>query len=122
MDIFSATNKQVAQTTQPTVDTSTNTRRSVEKVNQSADADKKQSLDQKDIKDQLKSTVKSLNEQMKSLDTNVTFGFNDKIDTMFVNVMERSTGKIIRKIPTEEAMKLSEKMKEIVGMIFDKKG
>ena len=49
-------------------------------------------------------------------------GFNDKIDAMFVNVMERSTGKMIRKIPTEEAMSLAEKMKEIVGMIFDKKG
>ncbi len=36
--------------------------------------------------------------------------------------MERSTGKLIRKIPSDEAMRLSEKMKEIVGMIFDKKG
>ncbi len=122
MDIFSVANKQVAQTTQPTVDTSTNVRNSVEQTSKSADKDEKQSSNQKDIKDQLKSTVKSLNEQMKSLDTNVMFGFNDKIDTMFVNVMERSTGKTIRKIPTEEAMKLSEKMKEIVGMIFDKKG
>ena len=122
MDIFSVANKQVAQTTQPAVDASINTRRSVEKVNQSADTNQKQSLNQQDIKQKLDTTVKSLNEQMKSLDTNVTFGFNDKIDVMFVNVMERSTGKIIRKIPTEEAMKLSEKMKEIVGMIFDKKG
>lgn len=122
MDIFSATNKQAVQSAQPTVDTSMNTRRSVEKVEQNADASKKQSLDKKDIKQQLDSTIKHLNDHMKSLDTNITFGFNDKIDTMFVNVMERSTGKIIRKIPTEEAMELSEKMKEIVGMIFDKKG
>ena len=122
MDIFSVTNKQVAQNTQPSVDTSMNTKRSVEKVEQSTDVSKKQSLDKKDIKQKLDNTIKHLNEHMKSLDTNVKFGFNDKIDTMFVNVMERSTGKIIRKIPTEEAMKLSEKMKEIVGMIFDKKG
>ncbi len=122
MDIFSATNKQAVQSAQPTVDTSMSTRRSVEKVEQNADASKKQSLDKKDIKQQLNNTIKHLNDHMKSLDTNITFGFNDKIDTMFVNVMERSTGKIIRKIPTEEAMDLSEKMKEIVGMIFDKKG
>ncbi|NCD12804.1 MAG: flagellar biosynthesis protein FlaG, partial [Epsilonproteobacteria bacterium] len=31
-------------------------------------------------------------------------------------------GKTIRKIPTEEAMDLSAKMREIVGIIFDKKG
>ena len=41
---------------------------------------------------------------------------------MFVDVVERSTGKAIRKIPTEEAMLLSEKMQEIIGTIFDKKG
>ncbi len=119
MDIFSATNKQV---TQPTVDTSMSTKRSVEKVATNTKIDEKLMTNKNDIKQKLDNTVKHLNEHMKSLDTNVSFGFNDKIDTMFVNVMERSTGKIIRKIPTEEAMKLSEKMKEIVGMIFDKKG
>ncbi len=119
MDVFSATNKQV---TQPTIDTSMHTRRSVEKVEQNADVNKKQSLNPKDMKLKLDNTIKHLNEHMKSLDTNIKFGFNDKIDIMFVNVIEKSTGKVIRKIPTEEAMKLSEKMKEIVGMIFDKKG
>ncbi len=122
MDIFSATNKQVAQTTQPAVNTSKNVKRAVENTNQTTKMQKDQIPDTKNIKQQLNNTIKHLNEHMKSLDTNVTFGFNDKIDVMFVNVMERSTGKIIRKIPTEEAMKLSEKMKEIVGMIFDKKG
>ncbi|MFK5880891.1 MAG: FlaG family protein [Sulfurospirillum sp.] len=122
MDIFSVANKQVAETAQQSVDTSMSTRRSVEKVTSSTKTEESNMLNKNDIKQKLDKTVKNLNEQMKSLDTNVTFGFNDKIDTMFVNVMERSTGKIIRKIPTEEAMKLSEKMKEIVGMIFDKKG
>ncbi len=122
MDIFSATNKQVAQTTQPAVNTSKNVKRAVENTNQTTKMQKDQIPDTKNIKQQLNNTIKHLNEHMKSLDTNVTFGFNHKIDVMFVNVMERSTGKIIRKIPTEEAMKLSEKMKEIVGMIFDKKG
>ena len=119
MDVFSATNKQV---TQPTIDTSIQTKRSVGKVEQNTNTDKKQSLNPKDMKLKLDNTIKHLNEHMKSLDTNITFGFNDKIDIMFVNVIEKSTGKVIRKIPTEEAMKLSEKMKEIVGMIFDKKG
>ncbi len=118
MDIFSATNKQVAQ---PVIDTTANARRSVEQVASSAKTQENQ-IPKNDIKQQLNKTVSNLNEQMKSLDTNITFGFNDKIDTMFVSVIEKSTGKVIRKIPTEEAMKLSEKMKEIVGMIFDKKG
>lgn len=112
MDIFSATNK---QSVQPSIETSTNIRKTVapshntEKISMPS-------------KEELKNTIEHLNKHMDSLDTNVKFGFDDKVGQMFVNIMERSTGKIIRRIPTEEAMKISEKMKEIVGMIFDKKG
>jgi len=41
---------------------------------------------------------------------------------MYVSVMERSSGKLIRKIPTEEAMNLSEHFQQIIGVIFDKRG
>lgn len=95
----------------------------VEHYSETTDANPDNQKDQtKDVKASLEKTVKELNEQMDMLDTNLKFGFNDKIDIMYVNVMEKSTGKLIRKFPTEEAMNLSAKMKEIVGMIFDKKG
>jgi len=122
MDIFSATNKQV---TQPNIETSTNistnTRKNIKYDNNVnlSNSVKKVSMPSKE---ELKNTIENLNKHMDSLDTNIKFGFDDKIEQMFVNVMERSTGKIIRKIPSEEAMKISEKMREIVGMIFDKKG
>jgi flagellar protein FlaG len=122
MEIFSATNKQVSQATAPKVDASINARKAVESTSETAKSQKDQMPDAKSIKKELNNTVKHLNDNMKALDTNIMFGFNDKIDIMFVNVTERSTGRVIRKIPTEEAMKLSEKMKEIIGMIFDKKG
>jgi len=112
MDIFSATNKQVAQ---PNIEPSTNIRKA---VTPSHNVEKVSMPN----KEELKNTIEHLNKHMDSLDTNVKFGFDDKVEQMFVNVMERSTGKIIRRIPSEEAMKISEKMKEIVGMIFDKKG
>ena len=119
MDVFSATNKQV---TQPALNTSVNDRSSAKKVTPSPKIEENNIPNKHDIKHKLDKTIKHLNEHMKSLDTNITFGFDDKVDAMFVNVVEKSTGKVIRRIPTEEAMKISEKMKEIVGMIFDKKG
>ena len=121
MDIFSATSKQVETATAPKVQPQT----PIRQVEQSAEMSKsarENKLDDKDVAQKLNGTVEELNKQMEILDTNVTFGFNDKIDIMFVSVMERSTGKMIRKIPTEEAMTLAERMKEVVGMIFDKKG
>ncbi|WP_442765467.1 FlaG family protein [Sulfurospirillum cavolei] len=122
MDIFSATSKHVEATTTPKSANVMPTKQ-VEHYSETTDANPDNQQDQtKDVKASLEKTVKELNEQMDMLDTNLKFGFNDKIDIMYVNVMEKSTGKLIRKFPTEEAMNLSAKMKEIVGMIFDKKG
>ncbi len=122
MDIFSATSKHVEATTTPKSANVMPTKQ-VEHYSETTDANPDNQQDQtKDVKASLEKTVKELNEQMDMLDTNLKFGFNDKIDIMYVNVMEKSTGKLIRKFPTEEAMNLSAKMKEIVGMIFDNKG
>ena len=118
MDIFSTTSKQVETATTPKVANSTQVRN----IEQSSDSNKVNQQSQSGSKETLKKTVDDLNDQMDILNTNISFGFNDKIDMMYIDVKEKSSGKIIRKIPTEEAMSLSEKMKEIVGMIFDKKG
>jgi len=120
MDIFSATSKQVETATTPKVANSADA--TTRPVEQTADTSKVNEPSKEDKVKSLTKTVKDLNNQMDMLNTNITFGFNDKIDIMYVNVMEKSTGKVIRKFPTEEAMNLSEKMKEIVGIIFDKKG
>lgn len=122
MDIFSATSKQVETATAPKAQIAPMEVRHVETSNETTKSVRENKQNEEEIKETLNNTVENLNKQMEILDTNVKFGFNDKIDAMFVNVMERSTGKMIRKIPTEEAMSLAEKMKEIVGMIFDKKG
>ncbi|EAJ8779746.1 flagellar biosynthesis protein FlaG [Campylobacter upsaliensis] len=70
--------------------------------------------------EQLKEVAQKLNDQAESLNTNVRFGYNDKINSMYLSVTEKSTGKEIRQIPSEEAMRLAEHFKEVVGMIFDK--
>lgn len=122
MDIFSTASKQVeSAVATPKMEAPSQTRQ-VENSHQMAKSARDSKLEQQDVSKKLDSTVEKLNKQMEALDTNVKFGFNDKINTMFVNVMERSSGKMIRKIPTEEAMKLSEKMQEIIGTIFDEKG
>ena len=122
MDIFSSTSKQVeSMVSTPKTQAPVQTRE-VENSHQMTKSDKENVQNKQDVTEKLNATVEKLNDNMKALDTNVKFGFNDEINVMFVNVMERSTGKMIRKIPTEEAMLLSEKMQEIIGTIFDKKG
>ena len=121
MDIFSATSKQVEAATSPKIESNTAPIRQVEQTADTSKIDQQKKKEEEDPK-ALSETVNELNKQMDLLNTNITFGYNDKINQMFVNVIEKSTGKVIRKFPTEEAMSLSAKMKEIVGIIFDKKG
>ncbi len=62
------------------------------------------------------------NAMSKDLNLDVKFAYNAKIDTVYINVTDKNTGEIIKKLPTEEAMKIKESMKDLVGVLFDKKG
>ncbi|HBK1679924.1 TPA: flagella length regulator FlaG [Campylobacter jejuni] len=75
---------------------------------------------QRGVSEKLADITKKLNEQMDSLDTNVRFGCSDKIGSMYISVTEKSTGREIRQIPSEEAMRLAEYFRDVIGMIFDK--
>ncbi len=124
MDIFSTVGKQVKSThnyqnEQLSISKTDKSQRvSTSKVNVNTSSKKSSKATHED----LDNTIKKLNEQMNSLNFNIKFGFNDKIDSMYVDVTEKSTGRLIRQIPSKETMKIAEKMKEIIGMIFDKKG
>lgn len=76
---------------------------------------------QKTSKEELENAIQQLNEHMAKLETNVRFGFNDKVNYMFVSVLRADNGEVIRKIPSEQVMKLTENFKEIAGALFDKK-
>ncbi|MDO4673935.1 FlaG family protein [Campylobacter sp.] len=70
---------------------------------------------------QLDSIAKKLNEQMERLGADLHFGYNDKINSLYLSVTEKSTGREIRRIPSEEAMRLTEHFRDVIGLIFDKK-
>ncbi|HEF9076874.1 TPA: flagella length regulator FlaG [Campylobacter coli] len=83
-------------------------------------ADITKKLNEQSVSEKLADITKKLNEQMDSLDTNVRFGYSDKIGSMYISVTEKSTGREIRQIPSEEAMRLAEYFRDVIGMIFDK--
>lgn len=71
-------------------------------------------------KQKLNELAQELNKELSPLNTNVTFGFNEEIEGLFITVSEKDTNRVIRKIPSDEAMQLMAKMREVVGIIFDK--
>jgi len=78
---------------------------------------------QKDMtKEQLQELTTKLNKEMEPLNPDIKFSYDEKINELVVNVIDKNTDRIIRKIPSEEALKIMEKMRELVGALFDDKG
>ena len=75
-----------------------------------------------EIRKEISELVTKLNQEMSPLSRDVKFGYNEDIGQLMVNVIDANTGDIIRQMPSEEAIKIMTKMKELIGMLFDKKG
>lgn len=71
---------------------------------------------------EIKQLTQELNTVSESLNTDVKFGYNEKLNEFYITVTDKNTGKEIQKLPTEQAMKIKETMKEMVGSLFDVKG
>lgn len=70
--------------------------------------------------EELKELTKQLNKELGSKDLDVKFAYDEKLEELYVMVYEHDSEKIVRKIPSEDAMNLSIKMKEIAGTLLDK--
>jgi flagellar protein FlaG len=75
-----------------------------------------------EIKKELQKVIEDLNRAMNPLNQDLKFQFNDKVDELVVQVIDKKNDTVIREFPPKEALKLMEKMRELVGMLFDKKG
>ena len=125
MDVFSNI-RNVAQKTQ-NLDTITNQNNikqiKTEKTDltaQQQDIIEKQ--DKNKLKKELQKITEELNKALNPLNTTLKFQFNDKIEELMVKVIDTKDNKVIREYPPKEALELMEKMREIVGLLFDKKG
>ncbi|PAF51116.1 hypothetical protein BKH43_02610 [Helicobacter sp. 13S00401-1] len=77
--------------------------------------------DDNKLKEQLTSLSHELNKEMKQVNTSINFTYNDDIKGLVVTVEEAGDKKIIREIPSKEAIELMKRMRDVIGSIFDKK-
>ncbi|MEA1945816.1 MAG: flagellar protein FlaG [Thermodesulfobacteriota bacterium] len=76
------------------------------------------SLDLPDLEELAVDVLKNLN-IMHNVD--LRFSVHKASGQMMITVIDESTGKVIREIPSSEILELAAKMDEMVGMIFDQK-
>ncbi len=66
--------------------------------------------------------TEELNKLSETKNLDISFGYNEKIDKVIINVLDKNTGEVIRKLPSEDAVKFAEGVEEMLGKLLDKKG
>ena len=74
------------------------------------------------LEQQLLDLVKDLNKEMESINTDLMFDYEDSISSLVLTIKQKESGEIIRKIPTDEAMELMKKMRDIISIVLDTQG
>ncbi|ETD25090.1 MULTISPECIES: flagellar protein FlaG [Helicobacter] len=79
-----------------------------------------QEQDSAQTKQDLVNLSKEMNKKMRDIGTDINFSYSEDIRGLVVTVKEPNSGKIIREIPSRDAIELARKMNETLGLIFDK--
>jgi flagellar protein FlaG len=75
--------------------------------------------DKKGDLEELQKTLQEMNESLKLKNIALKYSIDDKTEEIVVKVIEKSSHRVIRQIPPEEALRLRGHIKELLGMIFD---
>ncbi len=74
---------------------------------------------EEDTKERIAKLVEELNAVYNPLNLSATFGYNDDIKAMYVEVKRIDNGEVLRQIPSQEAMRLMAAIREMQSAIFD---
>ena len=68
------------------------------------------------------SDLKAMNQKLSQLNVHLTFEMTEDRAQNIVKVLDQSTGDVVRQIPTEEFLKMSERIDAIMSQLSDIKG
>lgn len=78
--------------------------------------------EEKKLKEELVKLTQKLNQEMHRLSMRISFDYDETIEGLLVTVKDADGDKVIREIPSKEAIELMRKMRDLIGAIFDKQG
>ena len=67
---------------------------------------------------QLEDTLASLQDATQALQRDLSFSLDDSSGQVIVKVTDSASGKIVRQMPTEEALRMLESLDELRGLLF----
>jgi flagellar protein FlaG len=69
---------------------------------------------------ELKNVIRDLERVSATFNTRLSFSVNEKLDEVVVKVIDTNTDKVVREIPPEELQRVHERIREVIGLLFDK--
>lgn len=70
-------------------------------------------------KEELEDIVEQIQDAVKVMQRNLNFSVHDTTGTTVVKVMDAGSGEVIRQMPTEDALKLAERLDEMRSLLFE---
>lgn len=97
--------------------------KSTEEVAESTSSDAFKSFSENNDEQQkiLDDAIQKLNEAANIIHCSLKFSIHEATKRTMISVIDTENDKVIREIPSEEALDMAAKMQDYIGMIFDKK-
>ncbi|MFH1216584.1 MAG: flagellar protein FlaG [Pseudomonadota bacterium] len=84
----------------------------------------KEAKKQKEMTEEdLKEAVQDINKRLDSIGSTFRFGLYNHLETKSIvsQLRDKRTNEVIKQFPSEEVLKLKEKLQDLIGILFDEK-
>ena len=73
-----------------------------------------------EVPSDLKTAVRNIQRISENFNQRLTFSLNEKLGQVIVKVIDNDTDKVVREIPPAELQRVYERIREVIGLLFDK--
>jgi uncharacterized FlaG/YvyC family protein len=73
-----------------------------------------------EVPNDLKTAIRDLQQVSETFNRRLSFSFNEKLGEVVVKVIDNDTDKVVREIPPAELQRVYERIREAIGLLFDK--
>ena len=97
-------------------------RDSAEAMSKAADQRKSQSMNEiAEMAAEIREAVAAINEAVKKVPTSLDFSVDEASKRFVVQVTDKNTGELIRKLPGDAVLRIARQLESMKGVVFDQK-
>lgn len=73
-----------------------------------------------EVPSDLRAAIRDLQRVSEAFNRRLSFSINEKLGQVIVKVIDNDTDKVVREIPPAELQRVYERIREVIGLLFDK--